>query len=131
MRAPAGDGDYHPVLLLWPDAEDWPRAGEVDYAEVSDAGRQSVDFFLHYGARNSQTHAGKRLDVTAWHNYAVKWSATCVTGYIDGEQWFRDCTVSHLPPQAMHMIVQLDAFDGTGPYTPSDMCVDWIGQYAA
>ncbi|WP_218130055.1 glycoside hydrolase family 16 protein [Pseudonocardia oroxyli] len=129
MRAPVGDPDYHPVLLLWPDAEDWPVGGEVDYAEISDPDRQNVDFFLHYGASNSQTQTSRALDVTQWHNYAVEWTDRCIIGYIDGAQWFADCEPGHQPPRAMHMTIQLDAFNGDGPYRPSEMMVDWIRQY--
>lgn len=129
MRVPAGDKDYHPVLLLWPDAEDFPVGGEVDYAETT-AASAKVDFFLHYGSSNSQTHGQRSLDITAWHNYAAEWTASCITGYVDNQQFFQDCNTGHLPPRAMHMTIQLDAFDGSGPYTPTDMFVDWIRQYA-
>lgn len=130
MRAPAGDGDYHPVLLLWPTAEDWPVGGEVDYAEVFPADRQKANFFLHYGSSNSQTQASKTIDVTQWHNYAVEWTPSCMKGYIDNVEWFSDCNASHLPPRKMHMTIQLDAFGGDNGYIQSDMFVDWIRQYA-
>lgn len=129
MRAAAGDKDYHPVLLLWPDAEDWPVGGEVDYSETFAANRQQVNFFLHYSASNQQTSASKAIDVTQWHNYAVDWTATCITGYIDNVQWFQDCNPAHLPPRKVHPTIQLDAFRGTGPYVVSTMDVDWMKLY--
>jgi hypothetical protein len=124
MRAPAGDGDYHPVLLLWPDAEDWPVGGEVDYAEIFRADRQEVNFFLHYGASNSQTHAARTVNATQWRSYAVEWTASCMIGYVDAAEFFRDCSTSHLPPRNMHATMQLDAFGGDGGYTQSIMQVD-------
>ena len=33
MRTNARDSEYHPVLILWPDSENWPCDGEIDYAE--------------------------------------------------------------------------------------------------
>lgn len=129
MRVPKGDRNYHPVLLMWPDAEDWPVGGEIDYAEMT-AASTKVDFFLHYGRSNSQTHAAKAIDITQWHNYGMAWDANCIKGFIDGEKFFEDCNTSHLPPRKMHMTIQLDAFNGTGPYIPSEMQVDWIRQYA-
>jgi hypothetical protein len=30
MQVPKGASRYHPVVLLWPDKEDWPTGGEVD-----------------------------------------------------------------------------------------------------
>jgi hypothetical protein len=124
MRAPAGDEDYHPVLTLWPDAEDWPVGGEVDYAEIFDAARQEVNFFLHYGASNSQTGGDRVVNATAWHSYAVDWSASCMIGYVDAVEFFRDCNTSHLPPRSMHATIQLDAFGGNSGYTQSTMQVD-------
>lgn len=125
MRAPKGSDTYHPVLLLWPDAEDWPVGGEVDFAEIFDGDRDEANFFLHYGSSNSQTHGSVDVDATQWHNYAVELSGTCVTGWIDGVRWFQDCTPSHQPPRAMHPTVQLDWFPGDGDSSKSSMQVDY------
>jgi licheninase len=127
MKAPVGCDCYHPVLLLWPDAEDWPQGGEIDYAEQSSGSRQSIDFFLHYSASNQQTSASKNIDVTQWHNYAVEWTATHVKGYIDGQEWFSDTNASHIPPRAMHQSIQLDWFPGGGG--TGSMDVDWMHVY--
>lgn len=125
MKVDRGDRDYHPVLLLWPDAEDWPVGGEVDYAEMESTSAD-VDFFLHYGRDNQQTHASKVVDITQWHNYAVSWDANCIKGYIDGLEFFSDCNKSHLPPRAMHPTIQLDAFGGDSGYITTKMHVDYI-----
>jgi licheninase len=125
MRASAGDEDYHPVLLLWPDAEDWPVGGEVDYSEIFAPNRVGVNFFLHYGASNSQTHgAAPSVDAKAYHNYGMAWDAGCIRGYIDGVKFFEDCNTSHLPPRAMHATIQLDAFDKDTGFIPSTMDVE-------
>ena len=36
VRAPAADPSYHAVLLLWPDAENGPEGGEIDFMEIGD-----------------------------------------------------------------------------------------------
>jgi hypothetical protein len=129
MQIPRGDSRYHPVLLLWPEAEDWPVGGEVDYAETNTAAGD-VDFFLHYSAQNRTTHAAKVLDLTQWHNYAVEWTPTSIKGYIDGVQFFSDTVTSHLPPRAMHQTIQLDWFpNGTTPTAESRMNVAWVRIY--
>ena len=56
IKSPVADPSYHAVMLLWPDAENWPVGGEVDFMEISDATRQKADFFLHYGEQNHQLH---------------------------------------------------------------------------
>lgn len=131
MQVPRGDDRYHPVLLLWPDAEDWPVGGEVDYAETT-AASSGVEFFLHYSAQNRQTSASKVVDLTQWHNYAVEWTPTGIRGYVDGVQFFSDTDPSHLPPRAMHQTIQLDWFpSGATPTTPSSMNIAWVRLYAA
>jgi hypothetical protein len=49
VRAPAADPAYHAVLLLWPDAENGPEGGEIDFMEIGDPTRQKADVFLHHG----------------------------------------------------------------------------------
>ena len=128
--AGSGDNEYHMVSILWPDSENWPCDGEVDYAETT--GEWNViKFFHHYSCNNLQTFASKALDVTQFHNYAVDWSPTGFVGYVDGVEWFRDEVPAHQPPGAMHQTLQLDWFpdstaDGTG-----EMRVDWVRAYAA
>jgi hypothetical protein len=131
MQVPKGDNKYHPVALLWPDAENWPVGGEVDYAETTTAA-SDVDFFLHFGKDNRTTQESKVVDLTGWHNYAVEWKPTGIRGYVDGVQFFSDTTTSHLPPGPMHQTLQLDWFpNGSTPTTPSQMNVAWVRVYAA
>ncbi|MER5674806.1 glycoside hydrolase family 16 protein, partial [Pseudonocardia alni] len=128
MRVPAGDPSYHAVLLLWPDAENWPVGGEVDFMENADPTRRRTDFFLHYGASNSQLHDAVTVDATQWHDWAVEWAPDHVTGYLDGRPWFTTTDTSVLPPGSMHMTVQLDWFGGGSPQ-PSSMQLDWVRFY--
>ncbi|KAK2613056.1 hypothetical protein QQS21_000985 [Conoideocrella luteorostrata] len=129
-RYTAGTSAYHPVLLLWPDKEDWPVGGEVDYSEVGDGKRQTLDFFLHYGKDNQQEHASTQLDMTQWRNYAVEWTKDHVVGYVDGKEFFRNKNRAAVPPRSMHATIQLDWFPGSGPKGAGKMEVDWIRQYA-
>jgi len=130
MQVPAGDSRYHTVLILWPEAEDWPVGGEVDYAETA-AGSSTVDFFLHYSASNKQTMASRTIDITQWHNYAVEWTSTGIRGYIDGTLWFTDTNPAHLPPRSMHQTIQLDWFpSGATSTRPSAMNVAWMRYYS-
>ena len=129
-RFPEGAASYHPVLILWPDAEDFPVGGEIDYAEVFDPARQKVNFFLHYGEDNRQHLARRVMDLTTWHHYAVEWTPDHVSGYIDGERWFHSEDPVAIPPRAMHQTIQLDWFPEDGPTTKSTMDIDWIRQYS-
>jgi len=132
MRAkfPAGSPEYHPVLILWPTDIEWPRGGEVDFAETNSAA-DDVSFFLHYGAANNQVSETKDLDITQWHNYAVEWTANAIVGYIDGQEWFRSTDGNTLPPGKMAPTIQLDYFPGEGNPGDAQMQVDWMRIYAA
>jgi Glycosyl hydrolases family 16 len=130
VKAPAADPSYHAVMLLWPDAENWPVGGEVDFMEISDAARQKTDFFLHYGQDNRQLRGEKVIDATQWHNWAVEWSPTKITAYVDGTEWFSTTQVDASPPGSMHLTLQLDWFPkGSAAATPSQMLVDWVRYY--
>jgi len=129
VRAPAGDPSYHAVMLLWPDAENWPVGGEVDFMENSDPGRQTTEMFLHYGKDNQQVQGSVDIDATRWHDWAVEWTPTGVTAYVDGKKWWSTDQVDILPPGPMHLCIQLDNFGG-GSLKETTMEVDWVKQYS-
>lgn len=130
MRTSTREPQYHPVLILWPDSNNWPCDGEIDFAEGTKDTSQ-IGFYHHYSCENKQTTAKKTIDTTQWHNYAVEWTETAIIGYLDGVEWFRDESPSHQPPNGMHQTIQLDWFpgDGTGAPKPSWIEVDWARYY--
>ncbi|MFC5996250.1 family 16 glycosylhydrolase [Pseudonocardia hispaniensis] len=128
-KFPAGDSQYHPVLILWPSDMAWPEGGEIDFAETTSASKD-VSFFLHYSSSNQQKYAKKALDITQWHNYAVEWTPQGVKGYIDGEEWFSSTEQHTLPPGKMNPTIQLDYFPSGGSPKPTEMYVDWMRVYA-
>lgn len=129
MAAPVGSPNYHPVLLLWPDSEQWPSDGEVDFAEILDPARQRVEFNLHYGPENRQERTAVNVDATQWHSWAVEWTPERVVGYLDGQPWFESADPAHLPPGAMHLCIQLDNFGGDISQGGQQL-VDWVREYA-
>jgi Glycosyl hydrolases family 16 len=133
VKAAPSDPTYNALLLLWPDAENFPIGGELDFAEMTDHTRQSTNLFLHHGADNAQVHGAVTIDATQWHNWAVEWTPRGVTAYVDGKPWWHTADASVLPPGPMHLCVQLDWFPQDGPQdgtvAPSQMQVDWVRQY--
>lgn len=127
-RFPAGCGCYHPVLLLWPVDHPWPVGGEIDYAEVTDPGRQTLKFFLHYGADNRQLRGSTRVDMTQWHNLAVEWTPDHITGYVDGEPFFHTAQRKVFPPGPMKPTIQLDWFPDSTK-RGATLEVDWATIY--
>ena len=131
VRAPASDPTYNALLLLWPDAEDFPRGGEIDFMEMTDHTRQATNVFLHHGEDNAQEHGIVKIDATQWHNWAVEWTPKGITTYVDGKPWWHTDNTAALPPGPMHLCIQLDWFPqkGDGAVKPSQMQVDWVRQY--
>ncbi len=131
VRAPASDPSYNALLLLWPDAENFPVGGEIDFMEMLDPTRQTTDFFLHHGEANEQVNGQVEIDGTQWHNWAVEWTPDAITAFVDGEQWFRTTDTSTFPPGPMHLTIQLDWFpEGSAQVQESRMEVDWVRQWS-
>jgi beta-glucanase (GH16 family) len=139
VRAERGSG-YGPVLLLWPDSEDWPEDGEIDIMEIPKGDRAEAHFTLHWGEDNTQDGASTAGDFTQWHTFAVEWTPDHIAGYVDGEQVYRTDHSDANPPGPMHFAMQQDI----GPYgddwipapdasTPAKCTfeVDWVRIYAA
>lgn len=132
VKVPEGAADYHAVALLWPDAENWPVGGEIDFMEIlGDSERQTVSHFLHYSAQNLTESAATEVDATQWHNYAVSWTPEAITMYIDGVAVFRSTNRSRFPPGPMHLALQLDASEKRPPDLRggAQMMVAWARQY--
>ena len=130
VRAPASDPSYNALLLLWPDAENFPVGGEIDFMEMLDHTRRTTDIFIHYGEDNSQVNGQVQIDGTEWHNWAVEWTPEAITAYVDGEEWYRTTDTSIFPPGPMHLCIQLDWFPEGDTPQESYMHVDWVRQYS-
>lgn len=130
VRAATGDGSYDALLLLWPDAEDFPVGGEIDFMEMQDPTRQTTDIFIHHGPDNSQVNGEVQIDGTEWHNWAVEWTPEAIVAYVDGEEWYRTTDTSIFPPGPMHLSIQLDWFPQGATTEGSAMMVDWVRQYS-
>jgi licheninase len=137
VRSTAGSGDLNALFLLWPVAEDWPVGGELDWMEISDPARQETSFFLHHGADNQQEAGSVSHDATQWSAYAVEWTPSRITAFVNGRPWYSTTETSHFPPRPMAMTMQLDYFGGgaegslAGPSTEGTaMHMDWARQWA-
>jgi licheninase len=139
VRSDEGSGDLNALFLLWPVAENWPVGGELDWMEISDPSRQETGFFLHHGADNQQEAGSVRHDATRWSAYAVEWTPSRITAFVDGREWYSTTETGHFPPRPMAMTMQLDYFgDATGVSIAGPgidtggtaMHMDWARQWA-
>lgn len=135
--------EYHPLLIIWPDSDQWPEGGEYDYLENGSAGEDCAEAFIHYPHVpdvDVQQEFAEESDcgepLSEWHNVAFEWTADHVVGFIDGEEWFRfsdgendvrEC-IQCMP--SGHQTIQLDNFYGAD-MTPAEYEMDWYREYAA
>lgn len=130
MKTNARDPKYHPVALLWPSnsADYAAKCWEIDFAEGG-GNVDSMSFFNHYGCPSVQSYRHLGMYMTEWHAFAVEWSPAGVIGYVNGNEWFRDTTPSHISNVRMFLALQLDWFpNGTATKT-SQMFVDHVRIY--
>lgn len=119
-------GKQHYVLIGWPDAEDFPVGGEIDFAEES-GGTGNQSWFLHYGAGNNQTSGSTSHDASQWTAWAVEWTPTKMTAYVNGEVWHTETNSGIFPPRPMNLCMQLDYFGKSGA---DSMTIDWTKQWS-
>ncbi|WP_308466271.1 glycoside hydrolase family 16 protein [Rathayibacter soli] len=130
MRTSRRVSQYHPVLILWPRDNVSPNCAEIDYAE-GDADPTTVQFFLHYGCTGShaQLRVRRVIDMTAWHNYAVQWTAAGIVGYLDGVEWFTDSNPADQPTVPLRQTIQLDWFPNGEPTRAAQLQIAWVRVY--
>jgi len=88
VRSERGNG-YGPVMLLWPDAEDWPEGGEIDIMEIPRGDRTTAHFTVHWADENTQGGTSAQADFTQWHIFAVEWTPDHIVGYLDGNEIYQ------------------------------------------
>jgi hypothetical protein len=131
IRAKASaNADHGFAMMLWPNAEDWPRGGEIDIAEYPVANRTRVDFTLHYGAQNHEIHNSFSGRFTKWHTYSVEWAPTFIRYRIDGHVLATIRTRAAIPTRPMHLAMQAGA-DTTGRVSNTSAALDvaWVRVY--
>ncbi|MFC8315038.1 glycoside hydrolase family 16 protein [Gordonia sp. NPDC057258] len=127
-RATVAAPTWHAVALLWPDANDWPVGGEIDFMEIIDPLRRTVEYNLHYGAQDDIEHHRVDVDATKWHSWAVEWTPRRIAVFLDGVLWAQSTDVSRFPPRSMHLCLQVDNFGGV-TVPGGQMFVDRVAEY--
>lgn len=91
-KLPAGTGMWPAIWMLPTESKygGWPQSGEIDIMENVGYWPDSVLSTIHTGAYNGMLNTQKTKGVnlkdlsTAFHVYAVEWTAETITFYIDG-----------------------------------------------
>jgi beta-glucanase (GH16 family) len=102
--------------LQWPDSENWPGDGEIDFPEGSLTG--SISAFMHRegGTSGSDQDAySTGVPVAgAWHTTILDWQADHCDFYLDGK--LVGHSTSRIPNTPMHQVIQSETdLNGTTP----------------
>lgn len=129
---PRGDrpDEYHPVLILWPDSNEWPEGAEYDFLEF-DIGDTRGAGFMHLPNHQPyrQDHFTFPVDPTQWFNMACEWNRNKRTlkAWCNGVQVYSGSGRVAEAPGPMHPTFQLDHFGGRPRRAKFDMA--WIRIY--
>lgn len=122
--SPGRTDRYHPVLILWPDSDQWPEGAEYDYAEY-DEGEGAFGLFMHLPNHTPyrQDHYSQPFDTTQFHNVACEWnpSARTLKTWLNGTLVYSGSGRVADAPGPMHPTFQLDHFGGKPRRAKFDM----------
>jgi hypothetical protein len=126
-----GGSDYHFVLILWPDSDQWPQGAEYDFWE-GDVNDKDATAFLHLPNHQPYRQDAAKIayDPKDWHNYACEWnpSAQTLKVFVDNVQVYDGKGRVAQAPGPMHLTAQLDNFGGSNHYN-ANMDIAWVRIY--
>lgn len=129
--SPGRTDRYHPVLILWPDSDQWPEGAEYDFFET-DEGDGEYALFMHLPNHQPyrQDHYSEKFDPTQWFNAAVEWNpkAQTLKTWVNGRLIYNGKGRVAQAPGSMHLTFQLDHFGGKPRRAKFDMM--WVRGYA-
>lgn len=132
LDGPGSGRPYHPVLITWPDSNQWPSGAEYDFLEVN-VGDTAASAFLHFPnhqPRRQEYASRPNVDLSIWHNYGFEWAPTHLKGFIDGQEWFHfNKDGIQNAPGPMHLTIQLDNFHGGQTMSEAYFDIQWANVY--
>jgi beta-glucanase (GH16 family) len=116
-RAPGGQALW-PALWMLPASDS--TAAEIDILELIGQRPSNAELSFHWGPNASPLQSGVTVSGTNWtmdwHTYAVLWTPTAITWFIDGRQRW---VVTHdVPAEPMYLLADL-AVGGDWPGAPT------------
>ena len=91
VKGSLGQGVWPAFWLLGANIADrpWPGCGEIDIMELKGQTDDTVWGTLHGPNGSNGTTTTLDTDLTGWHTYAIDWTPTAVTWYVDGLQYHK------------------------------------------
>jgi hypothetical protein len=115
--------------LLWPDSEQWPSGGEIDFPEGELT--SSVNAFMHYANPDGGQDAFPALGSwQGWHTATTEWNPGKVQFFLDGA--LKATSTTQVPTEPMHWVLQNETAYGAVPAatTAGHLLVDWVVQWS-
>lgn len=140
-KLPAGAGTWPAIWMLGNniDAVGWPACGEIDIMEHKGSDENRIYSTLHHPGHSGGNGDGRTTVIqnatTAFHVYAVEWSAAEIKFSVDGNAFYTFNNMSSLPFNQDFFIILNVAMGGgfAGPVDPafvsSSMEVDYVRVY--
>ena len=131
FRADALHG-YKTAWLLWPDSQNWPHDGEIDFPEA-DLDNPIMGYVHHQGASasNDQDWFSTGARYPDWHTAIIEWTPGKVVFTLDGKVIGQ--TTNRVPSTPMHWVLQTEtALDTAAPdnATQGYVQIDWVAVWA-
>ncbi len=117
---------YGLAFLLWPDSEQWPADGEIDFPEGW------LDGSITATAHHANPEGGKEqfdtgVSMTDWRVTTVEWTPSAVRFYLDGR--LVGTSTTDVPQAPMHWVMQAGT-NGSGTPPPDNargrIQIDWL-----
>lgn len=130
FRADALQG-FKTAWLLWPDSENWPHDGEIDFPE------NNLDDTIHAFVHHVGATSGSDQDAfnttatdTSWHTASIEWTSGLVRFILDGQ--VIGSSTDRIPSTPMHWVLQSEAcLNGCPPAAEAGYIqVAWITAYS-
>jgi glycosyl hydrolase family 16 len=118
---------YKLAWLLWPDSNNWPADGEIDFPEGNLNG--TIGAFVHYAnPRGGQDEFTTTVpEAGAWHIATTEWAPGTVRFILDDQ--IIGTATTQVPSNPMHWVLQTETQLSGGPPIDSaagNVQVDWV-----
>jgi hypothetical protein len=130
FRSDALEG-FKVAWLLWPDSENWPHDGEIDFPEGSLNG--TIGAFMH--PQNGESGSDQETYSTgttynSWHTASIEWSPDKVNFILDDR--LIGTSTDHIPDTPMHWVIQTESCLPTCPATTTagNLQIAWLVAYS-
>jgi hypothetical protein len=120
---------YKLAWLLWPDSENFPGDGEIDFPEGDLDG--FLGGYVHhmdgFGASDQDAYGTAVRMSSGWHTATIDWTAKSCVFYLDGMTV--GTTTSRIPSTPMHWVLQSETDQPKGDSAAADILIDWVSVY--